>query len=441
MALKRLLLLAGFILCLFVAMASNASASPGAYRVLVAYTDGDVEPVTLEGMLRAQPGVATVDAVDINNGVPDQATFNSYDLVITQNDSTIVTDNLEPLGDALANFVDQGGVVVTDSYADEGPMSGFSPTGRWIAGEGYYPFTNAPNDNLDPRTLGTFDATSPLMQGVTALSSPSWNTSPEPTPGTTVVAHWADGGTLIGYKGRVVGVAAHLGNESGSPAENFSGDWGVVDINAVRWLGFHTLGVTKGGTGGGTVSSAPGGISCGSACNANYPYITSVTLNEAPDATSSFAGWSGACSGAATTCTVSVDAAKSVVATFTRVKGDATASLRSKTVLINLRTGRGKLSAACANVPADVCSFALTLNASTRGSKSSLARKVKVGTARGKIAGGKTGKLTVKLTRKGRALLKKAKHHKLKVTVSGSSKNGAGVATKLKSRKVTLKGH
>jgi hypothetical protein len=442
MALRRLFLLAGFILCIFVAMATNASASPGAYRVLVAYTDGDVEPVTLEGMLRAQPGVAKVDAVDINNGVPTQATFNSYDLVITQNDSTIVTDNLAPLGDALANFVDQGGVVVTDAYADEGPMSGFSPTGRWIAGDGYYPFTNADNSNLDPRTLGTFDATSPLMQGVTALSSPGWNSSPEPTAGTTVVAHWNDGANLIGYKGRVVGIAAHLGNETGGNPEHFSGDWGVVDINAVRWLGFHTLGVTKGGTGGGSVSSAPGGISCGASCSADYPYITSVTLTEAPDATSAFAGWGGACSGSANTCTVSVDAAKSVTAAFTRVQGPATASLRSKTVAINLRSGKGKLSAACTNLPTDVCSFALTLTASSGGSKSSsIAHKVKVGTAKGKIAGGKSGKLTVKLTRKGRALLKKAKHHKLKVTVSGSSKNNAGAATNLKSRKVTLKGH
>jgi hypothetical protein len=439
MALRRLLLFAGLILCAFAAIASNASASPGAYRVLIAYNDCDNEPVTLEGMLRAEPGVATVDSVDINNGVPDQATFNSYDLVITDTDCSSLADNLTALGDALANFVDVGGVVVTDTYADEGPTSDFMPTGRWIAGDGYYPFTNAPNDNLDPRTLGTFDATSPLMQGVTALSAPGWNSSPEATPGTTVVAHWNDGANLIGYKGRVVGVAAHLGDE---PMESFTGDWGRLDINAVRWLGLHTLGVTKGGTGGGTVSSAPGGISCGSACSANYPYVTSVTLTETPDGTSAFAGWGGACSGTASTCTVSVDAAKSVSATFTRVQGAATASLRSRTVSINLRTGKGKLSAACANVPADVCSFALTLNASSGGSKSSsVARKVKVGTAKGKIAGGKTGKLTVKLTRKGRALLKKAKHHRLKVTVSGSSKNRAGAATKLKSRKVTLKGH
>jgi hypothetical protein len=438
MGLRRLLLLAVIGFALFAAFSGSAFASPGAYRVLVAYSDSDLEPLTLEGMLRAEAGVATVDPLDINNPIPDQSVFNAYDLVITQNDGTINADNLPPLGDRLANFVDQGGVVVTDSYADEGPDSGFSPTGRWTTGA-YYPFTNAPNDNFDPRTLGAFDSASPLMQGVTALSAPGWNTSPEATAGTTVVAHWMDGANLIGYKGRVVGIAAHLGNESG---ESFTGDWGRVDVNAVRWLGFHTLGVALNGTGTGTVSSSPGGISCGSACSANYPYITSVVLTAAPDATSAFSGWAGACAGNANTCTVSVDAAKSVSATFTRVRGPATASLRSRTVSISLRTGKGKLSAACSNLPTDVCSFALTLNASSGGSKSSsLARKVKVGTAKGKIAGGKTGKLAVKLTRKGRALLKHSKGHKLKVAVSGSSKNSAGAATKLKTKKVTLKGH
>lgn len=438
MARTRPLLLAVLGFALFAAFGGSALASPGAYRVLVAYSDEDNEPVTLEGMLRAEAGVATVDSVDVNTTVPNQAVLNSYDLVITQNDGTVPTDNLAALGDGLANFVDQGGVVVTDSYADEGPDSGFSPTGRWTTGA-YYPFTNAPNDNLDPRTLGAFDPGSPLMQGVTALSAPGWNSSPEPTAGTTVVAHWMDGANLIGYKGRVVGVGAHLGNELG---ENPTGDWGRVDINAVRWLGLHTLGVALNGTGRGTVSSAPAGINCGSTCSANYPYITSVVLTASPDATSAFGSWGGACGGSATTCTVSVDAAKSVSATFTRVKGPATASLRSRTVSISLRTGKGKLSAACSNVPADACSFALTMNASSGGSKSSLlARKVKIGTAKGKIAGGTTGKLSVKLTRRGRALLKRSKSHKLKVTVSGSAKNSAGVATKLKTRKVTLKGH
>ena len=75
------------------------------------------------------------------------------------------------------------------------------------------------------------------------------------------------------------------------------------------------LTVAKAGDGGGTVTSMPAGIGCGSDCAEAYPSGTAVTLNVAPQAESLFAGWAGACSGTGA-CTVTVDAAKSVTATF-----------------------------------------------------------------------------------------------------------------------------
>ena len=78
----------------------------------------------------------------------------------------------------------------------------------------------------------------------------------------------------------------------------------------------YTLGVTRSGGGTGTVTSSPGGISCGTACSASFASGTSVTLTATPATGSTFAGWSGACSGAAATCTVSMTAARTVTATF-----------------------------------------------------------------------------------------------------------------------------
>lgn len=78
----------------------------------------------------------------------------------------------------------------------------------------------------------------------------------------------------------------------------------------------ETLSVSTSGTGSGTVSSSPAGISCGSTCAHTYTFGTSVTLTAAPAADSVFSGWSGACSGTGT-CTVSMSQAKSVIATFT----------------------------------------------------------------------------------------------------------------------------
>ena len=79
----------------------------------------------------------------------------------------------------------------------------------------------------------------------------------------------------------------------------------------------YTLTVTKSGTGSGTVTSNPAGINCGADCSETYNQGTSVTLTPAPDAGSTFTGWSGACSGAGA-CTVSMTSDKTVTATFTQ---------------------------------------------------------------------------------------------------------------------------
>lgn len=79
---------------------------------------------------------------------------------------------------------------------------------------------------------------------------------------------------------------------------------------------YYSLAVSK--TGLGTVYSNPSGINCGSDCNENYASGTSVTLNATPGSGYTFSGWSGACSGTTPSCTVTMNTAKSVAATFTQ---------------------------------------------------------------------------------------------------------------------------
>ena len=79
----------------------------------------------------------------------------------------------------------------------------------------------------------------------------------------------------------------------------------------------YALGVTTLGTGGGTVSSSPPGIDCGTTCTASFDAASSVTLTAAPDATSTFTGWAGSGCAGTGTCTVMMTAAQSVTATFT----------------------------------------------------------------------------------------------------------------------------
>jgi uncharacterized repeat protein (TIGR02543 family) len=71
-------------------------------------------------------------------------------------------------------------------------------------------------------------------------------------------------------------------------------------------------------SGSGTVTSAPGGINCGTSCSASYASGTNVTLTASAATGYSFSGWIGACSGTSAGCTVSMSAARSVAATFSQ---------------------------------------------------------------------------------------------------------------------------
>jgi uncharacterized repeat protein (TIGR01451 family) len=120
----------------------------------------------------------------------------------------------------------------------------------------------------------------------------------------TLTASAGPGSTFAGWGGACTGTGSCILIMSGPRS-----------VTAAFNLELPTLTVTKAGSGTGTVTSSPGGISCGSVCAASFPTGTAVTLTAAPASGSSFTGWSGACAGAST-CTVTVDAAKSVTATF-----------------------------------------------------------------------------------------------------------------------------
>jgi hypothetical protein len=89
----------------------------------------------------------------------------------------------------------------------------------------------------------------------------------------------------------------------------------------------YTLTVTRSGTGTGTVRTSPTGTS--------FAAGTVVTLTVAANANSTFTGWSGACSGTATTCQVTMNANKSVGATFV---------LRSYTIKASVARTGGTIS-------------------------------------------------------------------------------------------------
>lgn len=75
--------------------------------------------------------------------------------------------------------------------------------------------------------------------------------------------------------------------------------------------------LTTNGTGGGTVTTSPAGTSCGTNC-VQFAPGTSVTFTATPDANSTFASWTGLTGCTTSPCTVTVNSALTVAATFNK---------------------------------------------------------------------------------------------------------------------------
>jgi uncharacterized repeat protein (TIGR03803 family) len=79
----------------------------------------------------------------------------------------------------------------------------------------------------------------------------------------------------------------------------------------------YTLSASIIGNPGGRVTSSPSGIDCGSTCSASFAPGTQVTLTAGTALAWGLAGWGGACSGIASSCTLTLNGSASVSASFT----------------------------------------------------------------------------------------------------------------------------
>ena len=97
-------------------------------------------------------------------------------------------------------------------------------------------------------------------------------------------------------------------------------------IDATFALNTYTLTVTKSGTGSGTVTSDPSGISCGSDCSEAYNQGSAVTLTASPSSGTIFGGWGGDCSSCGTnaTCQIIMNSDKTCSAVFDTSAGQYT---------------------------------------------------------------------------------------------------------------------
>jgi Divergent InlB B-repeat domain len=227
------------------------------------------------------------------------------------------------------------------------------------------------------------------------------------------------------------------------------------------------LTVSRSGTGSGTVTSIPSGIDCGTTCQANFDDGTSVTLHASAASGSSFTGWSGGgCLGTGD-CTLTMDAAKSVTASFDAAASggaggsgsgtggggsgtgggggagaaDTTAPLlklsfkRVQSLRTVLKRGVGG-KASCTETC--VARFQLRLPRSAAKSLHLAARYVTIARVTMRLAANRTTGVRIKLSRKVRRRL--AHVRRIRLQLIAQATDLAGNRAKVLVRTVTLKG-
>jgi phospholipase C len=112
------------------------------------------------------------------------------------------------------------------------------------------------------------------------------------------------------YGSVVISIALSVGNPENARAQAELSQARTVPATS------YQLTVSLLGTSTGTVTSSPAGISCSPTCSASFAAGTVVKLTAAPGKGAYFVGWSGACKGTSTSCTLTMNANQAVTATF-----------------------------------------------------------------------------------------------------------------------------
>jgi hypothetical protein len=250
------------------------------------------------------------------------ATIAENDYIQTGAGTTTVTGTLDPTGAStvqVGNGVLRGtGTVagnVTNSGAEVRP--GTSPGQLTIDGN-YSQAAGKLTLEVTGATAGTqYDRL--VVNGNASLGGTLDIVSSGATldTGTTLDVLTASG-TISGTFGTITGETSGAGGRSYATTYFFAAP-ARVQLSVLA-----TLTVNKAGSGTGTVRTDEGEINCDPAntdCAHSYPNGTSVELLATPATGSSFTGWSGGCAGTGP-CTVTMDQARNVTATFTDIDVD-----------------------------------------------------------------------------------------------------------------------
>jgi len=158
----------------------------------------------------------SVTIINAATGTPTLAQLQAFESVMTW--SNVNYSNPVLLGDTLADYVDSGGGVVVAVFANSTTTALRRLEGRWITG-GYEVIPSASGNQTGQAFLGNILVPGhPTMNGVSSFDGGSSSFRPVTTsltPGSTKIAEWSDGKTLV-----AVGASIHRADLGFYPPSN-----------------------------------------------------------------------------------------------------------------------------------------------------------------------------------------------------------------------------
>ncbi|MEF8767711.1 PEP-CTERM sorting domain-containing protein [Candidatus Accumulibacter contiguus] len=139
------------------------------------------------------------------NGTESAAQLNAYDSILLYSNSAV---GYPSFGDTLADYVDAGGGLVAATFLYQTIGGGYGQSYGRLQSDGYLPYDSY-IDNYSNSSLGTYDASHPIMAGPLAVSSITgyYRDIVTLSADANLVASWSDGNPLVAVDGSgVVGV-------------------------------------------------------------------------------------------------------------------------------------------------------------------------------------------------------------------------------------------
>jgi len=257
----------------------------------------------------------------INLQAPDDATRGSVSVVVTTaNGSATSTVSLGQFGPSfsLLDAKHVAGIILRSNGSGAyggGTYDILGPTGTSL---GYPTVAAKPGDSVELFAVGLGPTTPSVPPGQTFSGAASTNSAVTLLINNVSVTPSFAGLSSAGLYQINVTIPSGLGIIGDVPLQasvaGVQTQKGVVISLQNATVANPALTISTSGTGSGTVGASPTGTSCGAGC-LSFAAGTVVTLTATPNTGSTFAGWSGACSGTGS-CTVTMNSNQAVTAAF-----------------------------------------------------------------------------------------------------------------------------